>query len=245
MAAVVVFLAPARAQDSDAKAVLKAMSDYLASQATIAAKFDASIEVVTPELEKIQFDSSIALQLKRPNKLRVERVGGYAAVELVFDGTTLTLRDVDGKRFAQANAAGSIDRLVDHLRDELGIGAPGADLLVSDVFAALGQDILAAKHIGQGVIGGVECEHLAFRNFDTDWQLWVKSGPEPAPCKMVITSKTVTGAPQYTLQIREWQANADIADTAFAFQAGGDAKVELKELSGLDELPPAAGGGAQ
>ena len=31
----------------------------------------------------------------------------------------------------------------------------------------LTEDVLIAKRIGQGVVDGVECEHLAFRNFDT------------------------------------------------------------------------------
>ncbi len=39
-----------------------------------------------------------------------------------------------------------------------------------------GADVLEAKHMGHGVIDGVECDHLAFRNFDTDWQLWVEVG---------------------------------------------------------------------
>ena len=56
--------------------------------------------------------------------------------------------------------------------------------------------MIEAKHIGRGVIDGVECEHLAFRNQDVDWQLWVQVGAKPIPCKYVITSKAVgIGAP--------------------------------------------------
>lgn len=231
---------------ADPKAVLKSMSDYLARQSTISAKFNSSIEVITPELEKIQFDSSTTLQLKRPDKLRVERVGGYAAVEMIFDGTTLTIHDIDNKKYAQASAGGTIDALVDRMRHEFGIGAPGADLLLSDVYTALSADVLDAKYIGQGVIDGVECEHLAFRNNETDWQLWVRTGPEPIPCKMVITSKTVTGSPQYTVEVRDWKPGAAIGNAAFEFKVdGAGSKVEIKDLSALDEVPPAATEGAQ
>ena len=53
---VLLFAAPcAQAADDDAKAILKAMSDYVASQTTISLTFDTDIEVITPELEKIQF----------------------------------------------------------------------------------------------------------------------------------------------------------------------------------------------
>ena len=228
----------ALAEGADPRAILKSMSDYLARQQTISAKFNTSIEVITPELEKIQFDSSIALQMKRPNKLKVERVGGYAAVELLFDGATLTVHDEDGKKFSQVPAGGSIDELIDTMREKLSISAPGADLLNSDVYTILNADILTGKYIGLGVIDDVECEHLAFRNAETDWQLWVKTGAEPIPCKMVITSKTLAGAPQYTLDVREWTSGGPIDDQTFIFHAGTATKVDLKEMSGLDEVPP-------
>ena len=53
------FIAPdARAQSDDANNILKAMSDYLASQKSISLSFDTDIEVITPYVQKIQFASS-------------------------------------------------------------------------------------------------------------------------------------------------------------------------------------------
>ena len=55
----------ARAQNGDdARAILKAMSDYVSGQKSIAATFNADIEVITPDLQKIQFDSSGQLLLR-------------------------------------------------------------------------------------------------------------------------------------------------------------------------------------
>ncbi len=48
-------LARAQPQASDAKSILKAMSDYVSNQKTIEMAFDSDIEVITPQLEKIQF----------------------------------------------------------------------------------------------------------------------------------------------------------------------------------------------
>src|SRR5258706_13602446 len=67
------------ARGDDAAKVLKAMTDYTAAQKSISATCDSDIEVVTPELEKIQFTSSGKLQLTKPDKLRDRRTGGYAA----------------------------------------------------------------------------------------------------------------------------------------------------------------------
>src|SRR5947207_5657864 len=68
----------------DAAKVLKAMTDYTAAQKSISATFDSDIEVVTPELEKVQFTSSGKLQLTRPDKLRVSRNGVYEDVQLIY-----------------------------------------------------------------------------------------------------------------------------------------------------------------
>jgi hypothetical protein len=229
-------VAPAGAQDADK--ILKSMSDYLAGQKVISATFDSDIEVITTDLQKIQFASSGQVSLSRPDKLRVTRTGGYTDTELVFDGKAVTVFGKNANAFAQADAPGSIDQLVDRLRNELSVELPGADLLLSNPYAILMADVLDAKHIGQGIIDGVECEHLAFRNADTDWQVWVEAGPRPIPHKYVITSKTVTGGPQYTLRIKEWKIDAPLGADAFAFKPPADAKkIDFKALSDIDEVP--------
>jgi hypothetical protein len=236
----------AGAEEGDAASILKAMSDYVASQQTISAALDTDIEIITPELQKIQFASSSQLLLNRPDKLRVSRTGGYADVELIFDGKTATILGKHLNVFAQVDSPGSTDQLIDRLRTELSIEAPGAELLLSGAYDELMRDVLDAKHIGQGVIGGVECEHLAFRNPDTDWQIWIEVGPKPIPRKYVITSKAVTGAPQYTLLIRDWKTDAPMAPDTFAFEEPpGAKKIDVKELKDIDEVPPGVVKGGQ
>jgi len=192
------FIAPdARAQSDDANKILKAMSDYLASQKSISLSFDTDIEVITPYVQKIQFASSGRVQLDRPDKIRATRTGGYADVGLVFDGKAAPVYAKTINLFAQVDAPGSVDQLVDRLRDTLSVALPGADLLMSNVYDVLTSDVIAGSHIGRGVIDGVECEHLAFRGEDTDWQIWVEVGDRPIPRKYVITSKTMAGARIY------------------------------------------------
>jgi hypothetical protein len=100
-------------------------------------------------------------------------------------------------------------------------------------------DVIDAKHIGQGVVDGIECEHLAFRKPDVDWQLWVEIGDRPIPRKYVITDKALTGAPQYTLRIKDWRTDMQIAADAFAFkQPTGARKIEFTALRDIDEVPP-------
>ena len=235
----VLTLSSAAQAEDDAAQILKAMSDYVSSQQSISLTFNSDIEVITPEIQKIQFTSSGKLVLGRPDKLRASRTGGYTDVEIVFDGTTVAILGKNINAYAQSEVSGNVDKLVDVLRDQYSLEFPGADLLLSNPYEVLMADVLEAKHIGQGVVDGVECEHLAFRNQDTDWQLWVEVGNRPIPRKFVITSKATAAAPQYTLLIKDWKTDAAINADLFAFQPPAEAKkVELKALREIDEVPP-------
>ncbi|MEJ8821599.1 DUF2092 domain-containing protein [Variovorax humicola] len=229
----------AQAQARDPKAILKAMSDYVGRQPTVGLSFDSDIEVITPQMEKIQFTNSGDILLSRPNKLRAHRVGGYADVALNYDGNTVGIVSKGSNSYAQFEAPGTVDELIVALREGHGIALPGGDLLLSNSYEHLAADIMEAKHIGQGVVDGRACDHLAFRNFDTDWQLWVEVGERPIPCKLVITSKTMAGAPQYTIRVTNWKTDPRIARDAFAFvPPAGAQKLQPDQLGGFDELPP-------
>jgi hypothetical protein len=127
-----------------------------------------------------------------------------------------------------------------------GVAMPGADLLLTRSYDVLFADVMEAKYLGRAIIDGRECEHLAFRNFDTDWQLWVEAGKQPIPRKMVITSKTMNSAPQYTLRIKSWKTGVDPAPDAFSFEPpAGAEKLGQDALIELDELPQGAPGGGK
>src|SRR4030081_506025 len=236
------------ARADDAAKFLKAMTDYTAAQKSISATFDSDIEVVTPELEKIQFTSSGKLQLTRPDKLRISRTGGYTDVQLVYDGKTVSIYGNNAKAYAQADLAGTIDQLVDLIQAKSGAAMPGTDLLLSNAYDELMSNVILASHIGQGVVDGVECEHLAFRGVDTDWQIWIETAARPMPRKYVITSKTLAAAPQYTLRIKDWKTDAVADADTFVFKPpAGATKVDLDSgiMAEFDELPPGTPSGAK
>ncbi|GEO17606.1 DUF2092 domain-containing protein [Microvirga aerophila] len=230
---------PARADDASALRILKTMSDYMAGQKNLSVRYDADIEVITPDLQKIQFAASGDVLIDRQVGLRATRTGGYADVELIFDGKTVTLHNRDGKTFVTLDAPGTLDDLVQRLRTEHLVEVPGADLLLARSYEQLTEGVLDAKYVGLGVIDGVECEHLAFRNPDTDWQLWVEVGERPIPRKYVITSKAVAQAPQYTLRIKELRTDVKPDQNAFVFKAPeGTKQVAYDALGDIDEVPP-------
>jgi len=227
----------ASADEADAKRLLKGMSDYLAAQQAISFEYDAILEVITKDGQKLALASSGAAVLNRPDKIRATRSGGHADVEMSFDGKTLTVLGKNLNIYAQQEVPGTVDNLVDELRKQ-NRPLPAADLLLSDPYKALMLDVVDVKDLGSGVIGGVECNYLAFRAKEVDWQIWIAQGERPYPCRYVISSTFMDGEPQYSIQIRDWKAGDEVAATDFTFKNPTDAKkVDLKNLKGTDALP--------
>jgi hypothetical protein len=231
-------LSGARADEAEARKLFKAMSDYMAAQKVISYQYDTILEVVTKDKQKLALASSGKVILNRPDKIRATRTGGFADVEFLFDGKTLTLLGKNANLYGQLEVPGTIDHLVDELRDKHGKPVPGADLLLSDVYDKLMPTVINVKDLGSGVIGGVECDHFAFRTKEVDWQIWIAQGSRPYPCRYVITSNKVAQAPEYSITIRDWKSGAEVGSEDFAFKnATGAKKVDMKVLADMDELP--------
>jgi len=230
--------AGANAAEADAKRILKSMSDYMAAQKSLSFGFDATLEIVTKDEQKLALASSGTVTLKRPDKIHVTRSGGFADVEMSFDGKKLTLLGKNLNLYTQLDVPGTIDHLVDELKNTYKRPLPAADLLLSNSYNDLMYGVIDIKDLGSGVIGGVECDYLAFRTNEVDWQIWIAQGKRPYPCRYVITSKLISGGPQYTIQIRDWKTGSEVAATDFRFKNPTKAdKVELKDLKGTAELP--------
>ena len=98
-------LSGASADEADARKLFKAMSDYMAAQKAIAFQYDTTLEIVTKDKQKLALASSGTVTLTRPDKIRITRTGGFADVEFLFDGKTLTLLGKTMNFYGQARSA--------------------------------------------------------------------------------------------------------------------------------------------
>jgi hypothetical protein len=229
----------AEAGEAEAKSLLKTMSDYMGSQQSISFAFDSTLEVVTKDQQKLQLASSGTVELNRPDKIHATRHGGFADVAMTFDGKTLTVVGKGVNIYAQTEIPGTVENLVDELRDKYQRPLPAADLLLPNTYDVLMEDVTDIKDLGSGIVGGQECDHLAFRAKDVDWQIWIAQGDKPYPCRYVISTKTVDLSPQYSIQLRDWNTAGNAA-ASFEFKnETGATKVEFAKLgeADLDELP--------
>ena len=114
--------------------------------------------------------------------------------------------------YAQMDAPNDLDAALDFARERLDIEAPGADLLYANAYEGLMEGVRSGRYVGLAEVGGVPCEHVAFRGEDVDWQLWVERGERPLPRRYVIVSRDVQGSPEFAVDLRDW----DVGPTAVA-----------------------------
>jgi len=225
------------AGEVEAMALLKGMTTYVAAQRELSFRYDSDLEVVTSDKQRLTLASSGSVSLARPGKIRATRSSGFVDIESIFDGSTFTFLGKDQNVYMQIPIAGSIEVLVDELKDKYQRPLPAADLLLPKAYAALTNEVIDVKDLGSGVIGGVECDHLAFRKQDVDYQIWIAQGDRPYPCRYVITAKEVLGSPQYSVQISDWKTGAGAVGQDFTFlPPEGARSITLKELKAMKDM---------
>jgi hypothetical protein len=219
---------PASAQPAGVEAraaeVLRAMTTYVASLKQFKAQTENTLEVVTPDGQKIQFSAPATVTVSRPNKMVATRQGDIVDQAFYYDGSTLTLFDPATKYYATVPAPANVDDMIDFARTKLDLIAPGADLIHGRAYDMLMQDVTSGAYLGLAAMGGYRCHHLAFRGAEVDWQLWVREGSWPVPCRYVITSKGIAGAPQFSVQIVGWDNAPAITPAMFTFVPPAGAK---------------------
>jgi len=207
-----------------ADAALHQMSNYLSSLRTFRVDTTAIDEKVSTEGQKIQEISQSTIAVRRPGGLRVDRIGPRGRAVLRDDGKQISIVNLDKNVYAEAPAPKNLDQTIDKVREKFHIDAPGGDLLMSDPYATLTDGLKTGRYIGLEPVGNVKAHHLAVTKDNVDYQIWIQEGPEAVPLRYVITSKDMPGHPQFQIELRNWQPNAVVPESALAFNAPPGAK---------------------
>lgn len=219
--AMVSVAAQAQAQSAgvapEAKQILKASTDFLASQQRFTADTRNSLEIVLKNGQKIEFNSTGHQFVQRPDKLRSERSGDLVEQLFVYDGKSLTLYQPQEKVYAQVAAPATLEEMLDFARIKYDIVAPFGDMIFKNAYDILMDGVIEGIVVGQAVIEGVVCDHLAFRAEFVDWQIWIQQGAQPLPRRIVITTLDLPSAPQFAVTVTRWNLEPTFDAQTFTF----------------------------
>ena len=219
-----------KAIDAKAEKVLRQMSDYLNTLEQFTIHLENSVDTLLETGQKIKLGRSVDVFIKRPNRLRADINGDIFEQQLFYDSKSVTLYGKKVNYYATAKAPENIESALDYAEQSFGLVAPAADLIYRDSYDILIEDVQSGGYAGLSTVFGVECHHLAFRGMETDWQIWIENSETPIPRKLIITSKWLASAPQFTALLTDWNVSAQLKESLFTFLAPDKAE-EIKFLS--------------
>ena len=217
--------------EPQAAQVLKQMTDYLKGLQQFSLQTEITEDVLLDSGLKIQDGRSTTVLVRRPDRLRVDSVGDVDDRQLFYDGKTLTLMDRGKNVYSTIDAPPEIDAALNHAIEAYHLRVPLADLLYANAYDNLTEKALAGFYLGLSKVHGVPCHHLAFRQKDLDWQIWIENSPTPLPRKFLITDKKAKGL-QFTALLSQWNTSPQLEDSLFTFVVPAKAeKVDLRPVA--------------
>jgi hypothetical protein len=173
-------------------------------------------ERVLADGQKLQHAATAAMDVERPNKLRVVMVNARSERELIYDGKTVTLWTPAQKYYSSVPFTDTIGELTNRLEEKFAVEIPLTDLFVWGTPAASFDKIESAMNAGQDFVGKDLCDHYAFRQGKIDWQIWITVGSKPLPRKLVITNRADEASPQ-SVSLIEWNLKPTFTNSVFKF----------------------------
>jgi hypothetical protein len=217
--------------DPETIELLDATASFLASRQNFSVTSETSYEVLQKSGQMIEFGATRRSKVKRPDKLLIiaeDREGEQRGV--LFDGSQLTIYDIDENVYATVARPGDIDDAVEYLAEELQTPTPLAEFFYNQPQDTWKKGLTSARYVADEKIDGTPCAHLAFRNENVDFQIWIALGNKPLPVRVVIHYKHYPGMPQFRAEFRKWNLSAKHRDKDFIF----------KPADGAEKIPFAA-----
>lgn len=212
--------------DPQAVEILTAATEYLAGHKSLAMDWFVSFDVVVDGREKITHMRSGANLLQRG-------VGFYGYTEysdetreFFYDGAKFRIFDVEENAYVSADFSGDFDALSDRVSEAYDVRLPVWQVMSASPRGELLDRASSAAYLGTTRLAGREAHHLAFSDYDTDWQIWISTEIDQPELMMIVGTDPYTqGWPQYRAYFTNWNFDPDIPEGVFTFSPEDDAEL--------------------
>ena len=205
-----------------ALAILKAMSDKLASARSMS--FTAFTTYESPDRTglPLAYTTLSQVTLQRPNKLKVISPGDGPRTEFYYDGKTVNAYEPAAKFVATVDAPDTTDAMLRAAYQRAAIYFPFTDLVVSDPMKAIGENLRVAFVVGKStVVGGVTTDIVVLVGKFAHVQLWIGSDDKlPRMARAIFLEDPARY--RHTVMFSDWKVDPPLAADAFAFTGPAD-----------------------
>jgi hypothetical protein len=202
--------------DPDAMDALHKMGAFLRGQQKFTVRASQTTDDLLASGQKVQFSGTVELNIRRPDRMRMDIRGDRRDQRIYYDGKSFTIFGERVGYYATFQAPPTLAELKDVTEKRYGIDLPLADLFYWGTEHDGTADVTAATKVGVSTVEGAACDHYAFRQKDVDWELWIEQGQHPLPRKLVITTTTEKTRPQSS-QVLDWDLAPQLGDDLFTF----------------------------
>jgi len=203
--------------DPAASEILKRMTDYLGAVQQFTVHTQNTLEDLVASGHRVDLDVSAKVIISRPNKIRSERKGDLVDQVFYYNGETLTLFNPSHNVYSTEKAPDTFYGLFKYIYESLGFGLPISDLILSDAYTLLMEDVTLAQVIGKTYLDGVRCDHLLFSRPGVDFQVWISEGSKPLPVKYVVTDTATPERLSISTRMNDWNIGPMIDESQFTF----------------------------
>jgi hypothetical protein len=187
---------PSTAEEKTAKGdeLLKRMSNTLAAAKAFTYTTDETRERMQ-DGKKVVRRTAHRVTIRRPDRAHSRITGEGVDREFWYDGKTITFASHKDNVWARGPVPGTLDEMFDFIYTEYGVPVAMADLLYSVPYDAFVVGGSKGGWVGRETINGKSCDHLAYDNPHSNWEIWLEDDERARPCQLKITHKEEPGAP--------------------------------------------------
>ena len=194
---------------------LKATSQLLAAAKSMSFTAVTTYESPARNGQPLYYSVLSAVELQRPNKLRVSTPGDGPASDFYYDGKTMMAYAPAANLVAVADAPPTIDAAMKAAYDKAAIYFPFAEVIVPDPYRNLSEGLTSAFFVGQShVIGDTVTDIVAIANDNVQAEIWigVKDGL-PRMIRAIYPKDPAQS--RYEIQFSNWRLNQPTKDADF------------------------------
>jgi hypothetical protein len=204
-------------------AALKRMGTHLLTLGSFEIMATISIEYVLDNNQTILIGGVSRYRVRRPDRLRIDLSTDVVDRVFQYDGKDLVVTAPKENYYARLAAKPTVRETLAWAAETFGIEVPLADLFDWGTPQSSEAAIREGFRVGKVRVGGVECEHWAFRQADVDWEIWIRTGDAPLPLKLSTVNTADPARPRYVAEL-VWTDSATFADDIFVQPPATDAK---------------------
>ena len=220
----VVFLPDKPELEPKAVELLQAMSAKLAGAKTLSFTSVATYESPARTGQPLAYMVKSEVILERPNRLRVNTLGDGPRSDFIYDGKTVMAYTPGADLVAVAEAPDTIDATLKAAYDFAAIYFPFTDVIVSDPWQGIADQLRLAFVMGQSeVVGNTRTDIVVIANDTTQAQIWI-GAEDRRPRRIRATYFNERGNFRHDAELSNWKVDRKLPAGTFASQQALKAK---------------------